>query len=191
MEKPPVIVKQHTKGSLRRVLLFCLFSAILAAGLLAFLVWFAMPRPPKEKQLIQDFHRNRAAFEELRVMLQADERLCRVARWGVEMRNPFYLGEAAGGVLPAERYRRYLVLLKQVGGRVASRDAGKHAHPSVGVWGWGWAGNTRHIDICWMDEAPTNQIPSLDGYRSKGPRSFFPEGAFRHVDENWYLWTDL
>ena len=122
-------------------------------------------------------------------MLQADTNLTRVATWGVETRKPFFLGNPPGGNFSVARYNKYLALLQKVGGFVASRDEGEHPDPSIVVWGWGWAGDTKHIGICWKDQLPTNQISTLDGYQG---RSAYPnrEVVFRHIDQNWYFWVD-
>jgi hypothetical protein len=162
---------------------------VAAFGVFVFLVYLAMPRPPKESKLLQNFYTNRAAFEQLRDMLQADGHLRRVASWGVETTKPFFLGYPSPDVFPVDRYKQYLALLKQTGGLDASRSDGEPADPGVLVWGWGWAGTTRHIGVCWMEKAPTNQIATLDGFhnRIQYPRQV----VFRHVDHNWYLWTDL
>ena len=88
------------------------------------------------------------------------------------------------------RYRQYLVLLHRVGGRVALRGEGEHANAGVCVWGWGWGSHTRHIDIFWMDRTPSNQVINLDDCRSRdryGDRQYF----YRHIDDNWYLDTDM
>jgi hypothetical protein len=123
-------------------------------------------------------------------MLQADGQLRRVAGWGVETRQPFYLGDISGSTFPKDRYTQYLALLKQAGGMLSSRTEGEHADPSILVWGWGWGGHTKHIAICWVDQAPTNQIATLDDYHGKGGYRKRMV-AFRHIDANWYLCTDL
>jgi len=189
MEKPPIITPLHKRTGSRFLIpvLFVLFAGF---GIMVLLAYLAMPKPPKESELIQNFHKNRATFEQLRDMLQADVHLRRVADWGIETRDPFYLGYPSASSFPVDRYKRYLALLKQAGCQLASRSEGEHCYPSILVWGWGWAGNTKHIGICWTDEIPTNQIATLDGYRGQ---SQYPERqiAFKHIDEKWYLWTDL
>ena len=81
MEKPPVIAPPVNKRR-RRTLLYILLALGVPVVLLAVLFCLAWPRPPKEKDLLQSFHRNRATFEELRDMLRADVNLRRVAGWG-------------------------------------------------------------------------------------------------------------
>ena len=179
MEKPPV----RTTGTRSLVLL-------LLAGFGTFLLvaWFIRPKPPKESNLVQNFCGHRAAYERLRDMLQADGQIDRLADWGV-MTTKGRFCVPPDGDFPAERYREYMSLLKEVGGLEASRSQGQHADPDILVWAWGWPGRTRHIGICWLDQAPTNQIAALDGYRSRR----YPERvvAYRHIEGNWYLWTDL
>ena len=108
-------------------------------------------------------------------MLQADTNLSRVASWGVEVRQPFFLGYPSDENFPTNRFKQYLALLEQVNGYVGIRSEGNHADVGVVVWGWGFAGDTRHIWISWMNE--TNQIPAMGGYH-------------KHIDQNWYLTAD-
>jgi hypothetical protein len=132
------------------------------------------PSPPKEAKLIQNFNEHRITFEQLRDMLQADTNLSRVASWGVETRKPFFLGYPSEKNFPTNRFKQYQAMLKQVDGSVGVRSEGDHADVSVVVWGWGFAGNTRHFWISWMNEVPTNH-----------------EGvAFKQIDHNWYLVRD-
>jgi len=146
--------------------------------------------PPKESKFVQNFNAHRAAFERLRDMLEADRQLDRLGTWGVVTTRTGVAAIPPEGDFPVDRYKEYMALLKQVGGLVATREEGEHADPSIGVWGWGFAGNTRHIGICWMDQEPANQIATLDGYRSGGHHED-RKVVYRHIDANWYLWTDL
>lgn len=120
-------------------------------------------------------------------MLLSDTNLVRVANWGVQTRKPFFLGYPTGDDFPTDRFHEYLALLKEAGGMLASRDEGKHPDPSIVVWGWGWAGDTRHIGICWLDEMPTNQVATLDGQSGLYSEE---TSLFRHIDHQWYLWED-
>ena len=174
---------ESVRKTVKILTIICLFLVVAFGGC----VYFFAPRPPKEAKLVENFYKHRATFEQLRDMLQADTNLARVASWGIETRKPFFLGYPPGGNFPIERYNEYLTLLKKVGGFAASRDEGEQSDPSIGVWGW--AGDTRHICICWLDEQPTNQIPTLDGYRGQ---SVYPNTvlAFKHIDQQWYLRAD-
>ena len=184
MENPPIIKPPVRRTGTKSYILFLLA----AFGVLLLVAWFIRPKPPKESELLQNFHAHRTAYEHLRDMLQADAQIERLADWGVATTNAGPRVPPAGD-FPVERYRDYMRLLKEVGGLAASRSEGEHADPSILVWAWGWAGKTRHIGICWLEQAPTNQIAALDGYRSRR----YPERvvAYRHIDGNWYLWTDL
>jgi hypothetical protein len=146
--------------------------------------------PPKEAKLIQNFNKHRAAFEQLRDMLLTDTNLSRVAGWGVETHKPFFLGYPSDKDFPTDRFKKYLALLKEAGGKMATRGKGMNADPAVGVWGWGWAGTTRHIGVCWLNQEPTNQISTLDSFRyhHSNPEH---EWFYRHIDSQWYFWTDL
>jgi hypothetical protein len=154
---------------------------LLGTGCLFFCI-FSSPHPAKDQKYIRDFETHRAEFERLRIMLQQDTQLIVVADWGARTRN--------GAWLSGSHYDEYMRLLKQVGGGPADRAEGEPADPSITLWGWGWAGNTRHLGICWLDQAPTNLIPTLDNYYHR--RAYgHPIIAYRHVETNWYLWTDL
>jgi hypothetical protein len=123
-------------------------------------------------------------------MLQTDGDVIRLADWGVATTKSVVPRVPPEGNFPVDRYKEYLALLRQVGGLVASRSEGQHADPNIVVWGWGFAGDTRHVGICWTDQEPTNQIATLDGYRGGG-RYGDRQVVFRHIDAKWYLWTDL
>jgi hypothetical protein len=188
--EPPPIIKPHVSEFRSRLFAGLALLLVVVLGSMALLVYLALPRPPKDHILTKNFYKNRASFEKMRDMLLADEQLRRVASWGVETTKPFYLGEVSGSGFPEDRYAQYLALLKRVGGFVASRGEGEHPSASILVWGWGLAGHTRHVGICWTDQAPTNQVATLDGYHGRSAYAV-RHIAYRHIDENWYLWTDL
>jgi len=150
-------------------------------------VYFVAPPPPKEANLIQNFNEHRAAFEQLREMLQTDANLREVASWGIETRKPFFHGYPSKEDFPTDRFNKYLVLLKEVGGSDAWRNEGKHPDPTILIWGSGLLVDLKHIEICWLDEPPTNQVPSLEGYLAYSTNSV---GVYKHIDHNWYFWTD-
>lgn len=163
-----------------------LICVVLAAAF--FTIVFPHKAPPKERQVVQNFNAHRAEFERLRSMLVEDKNLVRVARWGVQTSKAMGTRENPTADFPVERYHQYLDLLRQVGGLRASRDdADPPADVCIWIFASGWAGDTRHQDICWEAETPPNQVESLeDFYRTAKPR----KPVFRHIDENWYLWAD-
>lgn len=162
----------------------CLIAAI--GGF--FLFDYFSSRPPKEEILIKNFNKHRADFEKLRVMLLADGQLLRVAIWGVETTHG--IQESPPWIFPIDRYNQYLALLKQIGGLVAYRDEGEPPDPGVCMWGYGFGGETTHINICWQDEEPTNQVASLEEHYQKERNGDRRSDVFRHIDGNWYIWTD-
>lgn len=163
-----------------------LICLALAIGLLAIL--FHSKSPPKEKQMVQNFHAHRVTFERLRAMLIEDKKLVRLADWGVQTTTSMGTSEHLTGDFPPDRYKQYLALLKEVGGMGADRD-GNDPPADVCIWMYasGWAGETRHLDVCWEAQVPTNQATSLDDfYRTPKPR----KPVFSHFESNWYLWAD-
>jgi hypothetical protein len=172
----------------KRALVILLFCVAVLGGL--FLYARSTSVPPKEAKLIHNFYAHRAAFERLRDMLLADGQVIRLAGWGVATTNSVVPRVPPEGNFPLDRYKEYMALLKQVGGFAATRGEGQHPDPSIVVWAWGFAGNTRHAGICWMDQEPTNQVATLDGYPGRS-RYGDRQVVFRHIDTSWYLWMDL
>ena len=145
-------------------------------------------RPPTEEEMVANFFAHRVAYERLRDMLLADRELLRIAKWGVETTESVGVSVPPNGHFPVDRYREYLVLLKETHGLAASRAQGVHTESvCVLIWASGWAGDTRHVQICWVDHEPTPQVISLKGYyRAPNPR----HPVFRKIEEHWYLWAD-
>jgi hypothetical protein len=173
---------------LKRATVVVLVSVVVLAGLF----FYAASRsvPPAERKFIQNFHAHRATYERLRDMLQADRNLIRLGSWGVETTDNVVPSLPPEGNFPVDRYQEYMALLKEVGGVSAARGEGEEGDPNILLWGWGFAGDTRHVGICWRHLQPTDRIATLDGYRG---RSRYPirKVVYRHIDANWYLWTDL
>ena len=163
---------------------------VLLAALCGLFVYvFPNSKPPKERELIENFYAHRSAYERLRDMLLADKEVLRVASWGVETTK-----SGGGKIVPPEggfpvsRYDEYLGLLRETHGFGAFRGRGDAPDSvSIGVWATGWGGNTRHIHVVWRESRPSNLVTSLDDYyRTAKPR----DPAFRYIDSNWYLWAD-
>jgi hypothetical protein len=168
-----------------------LLISVLLCALLAFVgvtIFFPHRSPPKEDQAIRNFYAHRAAFEQLRDMLIEDKKLVRVSGWGAQTTTYMATREHPTGDFPVDRYKQYLALLKEVGG------LGAHRHPhdrpvDVCIWLYasGWAADTRHLNICWEEQPPNNQVASLDDfYKTPKPR----KPVFKHIEGNWYLWAD-
>lgn len=154
---------------------------------IALAIVFPHRSPPREAQVIHNFETHRASFERLREMMMEDKGLLGLASWGVEMEGAGPRKVAESG-FPVARYKEYQALLEEVGGIGASRDHGDPPE-SVCVWIYasGFAGDTRHMDLCGVTHEPQNQVSSLDEfYKTPKPR----KPVYRRVDGNWYLWAD-
>ncbi len=165
----------------RSIILFLSFVALAGVFLLS------LPsKPPREAKVIENFNAHRPAYERLKAMLLSDEQLRRVADWGIE--NAEGIHHPPEGGFSVDRFHEYLSLLSEVGAKGASRGRGENAQEvCVLAWAAGWAGDTRHVETCWLDHEPANQVASLDAfYLTPKPR----HPVFRHIDGNWYLWAD-
>jgi hypothetical protein len=152
------------------------------------IVLFFPHQPPKEAQVVRDFEAHRATFERLRDMLIEDKDLVRVADWGVETTKAVGTSKPPAGNFPVDRYNEYLSLLKQIGATGAFRGRGNPPE-TVGmlVYASGFAGGTRHMNVCWLAREPENQVSSLDDfYKTPKPRN----PVYRHIEDKWYLWAD-
>jgi hypothetical protein len=168
-----------------------LLVSVLVCALLAFVgvaIFFTHRSPAKEAQVIRNFYAHRSAFEQLRDMLIEDKKLVRLADWGVQTTTSMATKERPTGDFPIDRYKQYMALLKEAGGIGGNRDrSDSPADVCIWIYASGWAGDTRHLDICWEAQVPAPQIESLDEfYKTPKPR----KPAFRHVESNWYLWAD-
>jgi hypothetical protein len=162
-----------------------LLSVLAVVALLLFVLGL-LNKPPSERKLVQNFQNHRASYERLRDMLLTDDGLERVASWGVETTNSGITKPPAGN-FPASRYNEYVSLIKDIDGEGAFRDQGLNPDVGISVWASGWAGDTRHIAIYWLNHKPSSEVASLDDfYRTPKPR----RPVFRHLDGNWYLWAD-
>jgi len=184
-----VNLKAQVRDLLKVIATAVLICFALALGLVVIMV-ILLPHksPPREKQVVEDFYVHRVAFERLRDMLIEDKNLVRVADWGVQTTTSMATKERPTGDFPADRYSQYLALLKEVGGIGAHRDRrDPPADVCIWIYASGWAGDTRHLDVCWEAQVPAPQIASLEEfYKTPKPR----KPAFRHVESNWYLWAD-
>ena len=167
---------------------FALISfSVAAAFFVSLLIFdFVSSRPPRESRIVSHFKAHRASFERVRTMLSDDHGVEGVAPWGIQPNgSPIWKNPPDGG-MPVERFREYLSLLHEIG---ASR-VGKAENPlevSFGVWSSGFAGDTRHVEITWLNREPKNTVTSLQAfYRTDKPR--IP--SYVHIDGNWYIWAD-
>ena len=170
--------------SVRRIAITLLSVAAVLA--LVLLIARLSSRPPGEAKIIANFNDHRPTYEQLRDMLVADENLRVVAEWGVETRNSGPVKPPQGN-LSITRYNQYLLLLKDIDAKGASRSLEHNPRVCVWVWASGFGGDTRHREVCWLEKKPENQVATLDEfYRMPKPR----KPTYRHIDGNWYIWAD-
>ncbi len=173
--------------ALKRRTISLLSIAAVLAGALLWLVYGS--GPPKEGKLIKRFNAHRVSFEALRGMLETDAQIRRLADWGVQTDKGIFMPPA--GDFSVERYNKYLALLKEVGGIGAAREEGTNANPVVLLWATGFGGDTAHVGICWMDTEPARQVASMDQYYRDHKSPAGSGWVYQHIDQKWYLWTDL
>jgi amino acid transporter len=166
-----------------------LLAALLVVLCLLWVFAFFSMRPPKEKNLIANFDTHRVAYERLRNMLIEDKQVNAVyVDHGVKTMNSPVVLKPSEVNFSVNRYNEYVRLLEEVGSNAAFRsEEQQNDLICIGVWGAGWAGNTRHVWICSTNSTPANQVASLDAYYRNPAR---PRNVFRHVDGNWYLRAD-
>jgi hypothetical protein len=167
-----------------------LAAAVVTAGVVLFALglWLHFPsQPPKESTTIANFYSHRAQYDQLRDMLLSDNSLLGVASWGVQTPESPIPKVPPEGEVSLDRFHRYLALLGEIGGNAAYRTEGKHPEVGVSVWAAGWAGSTRHVNICWREDSPPRQVVSLDDfYRTPEPR----RPVYKHIEGNWWIWAD-
>src|SRR5271163_681715 len=146
-----------TKVRVKRIAIIFLSIIVVLVGLFLFIRYSSAP--PKEATLLQTFYTHRASFEQLRDMLQADEGLCRLADWGVETKDGIFRPPA--GNFPVDRYNKYLALLKEAHAIAVARGDGARPMLNILLWASGFAGDSVHVGICWIDERPSRQVSSL------------------------------
>ena len=143
-------------------------------------------RPPKESKITSDFRAHRAAYEQMRAMLLGDKSVDVVADWGVLANGSLISHVPPDGGMPLKRYQEYLALFKDTGALAAARMQ-QPLETRFAVWGSGFAGDTRHVAVSWLDHEPPNTASSLAAfYETPKPRS----PAYVPIEGNWYIWAD-
>jgi hypothetical protein len=174
------------RTGLKRLAVLFLSSVAMLCGL--FVLASLGSKPPKEKRLLADFYAHREVFERLREMLLSDKHVEAVyVRFGVETKESGLPHQPSKVNFPSDRYSEYRRLLEQIGSLEVFRTGEDSSTICVSVWASGFGGDTRHVDNCWLNIPPANQVSSLsDFYKTPKPR----RPVFRHIDGDWYLWAD-
>jgi hypothetical protein len=119
-------------------------------------------------------------------MLSEDKGVTGIATWGVERNDSLDWKMPPDGGMPVKRYQEYLALLREIGASRASQRANPH-EIWFGVWASGFAGDTRHVWVCWLEHQPSNTATSLEAfYKTEKPRT----PSYVHIDGNWYIGAD-
>jgi hypothetical protein len=156
MNAPPIsnTPAKPPRRSYRTILLLC------CATPLAVFTYLGFTRiPPRDVDLIAGFRAHHAAYEHLREMIQSEDRLRAITRWGVSTTDGFNRASPRLANFSEERYKDYLVLLKEVGGYYAVRQPGEPADLEIQLWRWGFAGFGGNIGICWKHQPPATCSP--------------------------------
>ena len=162
------------------------FFSVVASIASLFTIVTVSSRPPKESKIVSDFRARRAVYERVRTMLSEDEGVETVATWGIERTGSLISATPPEGGMSVERYQEYLALLKDIGADPVSKGENPLDVEFL-VWASGFAGDTRHVAVCWLESEPSHTMPSLDAfYRTAKPRT----PAYVHIDGKWYIWAD-
>lgn len=162
--------------------------AVVAACMGLWTYVFPSATPPSEDRLLKTFYSNRSAYEHLRDMMLADTQVRAVySRSGVETTSSGLPHPPSEVNFPSSRYNEYKSLLEQARTPEVFRRGEGNSEICISLWGTGFGGDTRHVDLCWLDLAPANQVASLDDFY-KTPKPRHP--VFNRIDKNWYLWAD-
>jgi hypothetical protein len=166
-------------------------AVLVALAIGAIFLFAGCSSPPREASIIAGFRAHRPTYERLRVYLQADEQLDRLADWGVVKTGSPVPRVPPDGGFPRERFKEYLSLLDEIHALGVSRADGPHPELCVLAWASGWAADTRHISVCWLDQVPSGLVSSIDDAKRKTDS---PEGRrqfiYRRIEGNWYLEAD-
>ena len=148
--------------------------------------------PPKESALLGQFHRQRADLEEVRHALLDMPEWRRVGEWGVETWGSPGAKVPAPGDASRATYEKTVSILKRVDGATALRFDDPNPEICIVVWGWGFAGETRHISFCSRSDRPRNLVERLDSDAARAilRRSPRRQVVYRHIEGTWYLRED-
>jgi hypothetical protein len=165
----------------RRALAFAIFIAVVVFAAGTFLT-SGLERP-KDADLVAQFAKHKAVFDELRQMLSADNSLRSIEKGGVSsMKERVLHSTLADTGISKERYDLYVAKLQQCGVSILIHDEDEFR---FAVAGSGFASKGYRIAITYTESKPTPLLPTLDDFK-KTTHSW--EQAYRHIEGNWYVW---
>ena len=145
---------------------------------------FRVSQPPSDQELLRNFDHNRATFNELAQMTQADKHLIRVdvEYDSTEPSNPETVG------VSAERISKYRQLLKSVKLHRGFEANQSHQEVDFLYYATGSAiSSDNDKGYAYLTAPPTKTLSSLDDC---GPDGENRVEAYRHIEGCWYLYYD-
>jgi hypothetical protein len=127
-----------------------------------------------DDDVIRRFKANKATYQRLRDLLVDDASLREVGNSGVKMADsPVFVVPPTAQISTA-KFDEYINLLSSAGGSRASRSEGSRPNICIGAWSVGWAGDSKHKNVCWFADASADH------------------GRFtvKPIESNWYLVED-
>jgi hypothetical protein len=132
------------------------------------------------------------SYERLRDMLRSDVQIRRIGSWGIETPTSPAPQRPPVGDFSLDRFNQYLSLLSEVGSEGASRgNLDDSMEICVLVWGAGWAGDARHLSICWREKELVDEGGRLDESKSRIKAINMRQYTYKAIDENWYIVRDF
>lgn len=174
---------QKDKTAKRKSMLIVVSSVLVVPVLVTAMLWEAwqLGQPPSDRQLLDNFKRHRATFNELAQMTQIDKSLARVDYNWTDPSDPQKIG-----VSPA-RIARYRSLLESVG---LHRGFYTHGLADTEFIAYG-QGSAMSSDTfkgyMYLATPPKLVLRSLDECQ---PDAKNGTEAYRHIEGHWYLYYE-
>jgi hypothetical protein len=163
---------------------FCMVAAL---GVVAALVSNVLAmRPPGQAEVAAWLRDNKAGFERLREMLEAD-RLQAALDYGSEYaREPLLFRPPDGVGLTAERAAEYRRLMRAA--NCQRVDVWSPGTVSFAFRAWGMANRGWRVNLIWSKDEPGPLAPTIDGLRAGRPSA--PNRAFSRLEGPWYAYIN-
>jgi len=134
--------------------------------------------PPTDQQMLANFQRHQATFDQLVRIAQADKRLTRVGDNWTQPDDPLSAGVGQSRI---DQYRKLFGVAGVMGGFESDADGVEFYY-----WGRGSAiSSDTDKGYIYEKKPPTPLLPSLDRCHPNGENPTF---AYRHIAGDWYLY---